>query len=275
MNWFIFSIFSAFAWGGAIILEKLGVIRISPPRFLMFQGIIYLVFYFIVWRFLGTKFPRGNYLFPILSEGCAALAFIFFFSALKEAPASLIVPINSFYMVIGILIGKFLFHNIISFRQSTGIFLSVIGILLLTIKDISFKKGSWIWAALITMILWGVWAGFSDMSVRIVRPINLNLFFSFMGILIWTPYYFLYRKKEANGDKRGYLFGAGSSLLSGTGSIFFYFAIFHSNVSLVIPVANIYPLFSVIFGVTIGERPSLFQWIGFPFVISGLFLIGG
>jgi len=286
MNWFLIAYGTAFLWGSSSVLAKIGTVRISPRRMLLTVGITLFIFYWIIWRFFGTPFPPGNYLFPLFSEGSAAIAFIFYYKALEEAPVSLVSPIASSAVIISVLIGVFVFKNPITNIQIASICSITIGIILLTIKDLRFtekQKNNWFIPALYAMIGWGIWGGFSGIAVKIVKPININLFFAFLALPIWIVYYLITGRLRKRGENRttrhtlpprkDYLFAVGSALVSSTGSILYYIAVNLSYVSLVIPVCNLHPLISVIYDVFNKNYPKLHQWIGIIMIISGLFFI--
>ncbi len=281
MNWLLLAGGTAFFWGSSTVLAKVATIRLSPKRMLMTYGITSFIFYWFIWRLLGSPFPEGNYLFPLLSEGCAAISFIFYYKALEKGPISLIAPLTSSGVILSVLIGVFVFHNSITHIQIGAISSIITGIILLTINEFRFNKGKWIIPALITTIGWGIWGGFSEIAVSIVKPFNLNLFFAGIALLIWIPYYFLTDIKEKRNkitqtiveSPRDYTFGIGSAIVCGIGSILFYIAVDLSYVSLVIPVASLHPLVAVIYDIFNHKAPKPHQWIGIILIISGLFFI--
>lgn len=283
MNWFLIACLTAFLWGSSAVFAKIGTVKISPRRMLMTVGITISIFYSIIWKFWGTPFPTGNYLFPILSEGFAAFGFIFYYKALEQAPVSLISPLTSAAIIISVLIGVLLFKNPITTFQILSISSIIIGIILITIKDFRFIRGNWVIKALGAMLCWGIWGGFSGIAVRIVRPININLFFTFIAIPIWSIYFLFAGRKDRNKKeriikyysppKKDYLFAIGSALISSTGSILYYIAVNISYVSLVIPVANLHPLVSIFYDVINHNYPKIHQWIGIIMILIGLFFI--
>lgn len=285
MNWFLIACMTAFLWGSSAILAKIGTVRISPRRMLLTVGITIFIFYWIIWKLFGTPFPPGNYLFPLLSEGSAAIGFIFYYKALEKAPISLLSPITSSAIIISVMIGVFVFKNPITNIQIASISSIIVGIILITIKDLRYNSGNWIYLALGAMIGWGIWGGFSGIAVRIVKPININLFFVFIALPIWITYYIITSQSKKNEKNRtnssskintkDYLFAVGSALVSSSGSLLFYIAVNISYVSLVIPVANLHPLVPVIYDIFKRNYPKLHQWIGIILILIGLFFIRG
>jgi uncharacterized membrane protein len=187
-----------------------------------------------------------------------------------------IVPITSSYIVISILIGKFILKNDITEKQAIAVILIVLGIIILSFKEFRFEKGNYVIFAVIATILWGIWGGLSDISVRIVKPVNLNLFFSLIGIFVWGIYLIFTRKSiHFNFPKNVLFLSVLSAFFSALGSIFFYFSVLKSNVTLAIPVANMYPLFTIIIGILfLKEKVHKRQIIAFPLILTGLLLIG-
>lgn len=277
MNWFLLAILAATGWGLASVIGRAGVIRLRPHTHLIFYGITLMAFYFVVWLFLGKPFTKTNYLWPLLSEGTAAIAFIFYYQALELTPASIIVPITSSYIIISVFMGVFLFHNPLNLKHGIAIALIFSGILLLMLPEKRIKRGRWMIYALLATIFWGLWGGFTEMSVRYLWPMNLNLFFTFLALPLWLPYFFVRGGfRTGKPQLKGIFFSALSAVIGASGSICFYFSILKSHVSLAIPVANMYPLVSVIAGVVfLKERPRPIQYVGIPLVLTGLFLIGG
>ncbi len=195
MNWFFFGILTALFWGIGSILSR-GSLKTIPYNLSLFIfGVSIFLFYFIAWIFLGTKFPKGNYLIPFISEFSATIGYILFYIALSKKEVSSIVPITSSYIVISIFIGKFILKNEITARQSVAIFLIISGIFILTFKEFRFEKGDYLPYAIFTTILWGIWGGLSDVAVRIVKPVNLNLFFSVISVCVWGIYLIFTREK--------------------------------------------------------------------------------
>lgn len=280
MNWFFISIFTALLWGSATVLAKIGTVRLSPRKMLLTFGVTAFIYYYILWRFLGTPFPAGNYTIPLISEGSAAIAFIFYYRSLELAPASLVAPITSAGIIISVLIGMIVFDNPVSGIQMVSVFAIVFGIILLTIKEFRFNKGRWVIYALLAMIGWGIWGGLSGKAVSIVKPININLFFAGMALIFWIPYYLItgINQKQKNSrkvDHRDFLFGVGSAVFSCSGSALFYIAVNLSYVSLAIPVSNLHPMVSVIFDTINGKPPKVHQWAGIIMILAGLFFIRG
>ncbi len=276
MNWFISGIITALFWGLGGITSRASLKKIPYNLSLFIFGLSILTFYFIAWIFWGTKFPKGNYLIPFISEFSATLGYILFYIALSKKGASSVVPITSSYIVISILIGKFILKNEITVKQSIAVLLIVTGILIISFKEFRFEKGNYFIFAILSTILWGIWGGLSDIAVRIVKPVNLNLFFSMIGVPVWGIYLLL-TKNEIKIDfpKKIILLSVLSALFSAVGSILFYFSVLNANVTLAIPVANMYPFFTIIIGILfLKEKIKKRQIIAFPFILTGLFLIG-
>uniref|UniRef100_A0A7C4YCI9 DMT family transporter n=1 Tax=candidate division WOR-3 bacterium TaxID=2052148 RepID=A0A7C4YCI9_UNCW3 len=276
MNWFISGIITALTWGIAGIFSRGSLKSIPHNLSLIIFGISILFFYSIAWFIFGTPFPKGNYIIPFISEFAATLGYIFFYIALSKKGASSIVPITSSYIVISILIGKFILKNDITEKQTIAVILIVLGIIILSFKEFRFEKGNYVIFAVIATILWGIWGGLSDISVRIVKPVNLNLFFSLIGIFVWGIYFIFTRKSmHFNFPKNVLFLSVLSAFFSALGSILFYFSVLKSNVTLAIPVANMYPLFTIIIGILfLKEKVHKRQIIAFPLILTGLLLIG-
>lgn len=276
MTWILSGVFTAFFWGLGGIFSR-GSLRKIPYNIALFIfGLSILTFYFIAWIIWGTKFPEGNYLIPIISEFSATLGYIFFYIALSKKGASSVVPITSSYIIISTLIGKFILKNEITLKQGIAVIFIIIGILIISFKEFKFERGNYVIFALCATMLWGIWGGLSDIAVRTVKPVNLNLLFSILGVFVWGLYLVFTKKSiHFNYPKRNVFLAILSAFFSAIGSILFYFTVFKSNVTLAIPLANMYPFFTVIIGIMfLRERIKKTQILAFPFLLIGLFFLG-
>lgn len=266
-----FAFLSALLWGCGAVIGKYALKKISPsvmlPAYLTGISLIYIP----AWIFLGKPFPPSGYLIPTISEGSAALAFIFYYHALEKGPVSLILPITSSYLVIVLLWGRFFYGDTLNIYEWCAILLMLSGVFLLSINKGDKKNGGWLLPVLISTFLWGVWGGLSKLSLSFIPPITLNLYFVFIALPLWLGYFLIHKDKRPN--KKGYSWGALSGGVSSIGSIFFYFALTQGKTSIVFPVSNTYPAFAFFLGILMHERPKLLHTIGFIFTMIGLMLI--
>lgn len=129
----------------------------------------------------------------------------------------------------------------------------------------------------LAVIMWGLWGFFGKMALeREMTPTTIFLAEVFMSTVISIPIVFtVIRKKDAclphvSWNIFGLLSGAGLAL----GLLFYYMALEKGEVSIVVPLTAIYPIVSVLLGhVILGEKPTLFQWIGVILVVAGAVLL--
>jgi uncharacterized membrane protein len=77
---------------------------------------------------LGSKVGIAAAITCGIISGVGALAF---YGALKNAPAGIIIPLSSLYVVITVVLAHFLLGETIGLRQAAGIVLGIISIVLL------------------------------------------------------------------------------------------------------------------------------------------------
>jgi len=268
-----FALLAALLWGCGAVIGKYSLKRISPsvmlPAYLTGIVLVYLP----AWLLFGKPFPPSGYLIPTLSEGSAALAFIFYYHALEKGPVSLILPITSAYLVMVLLWGKYFYGDILSFQEWLAIGFMLSGVFLLSTGKDNRKGEGWLLPVLISTFLWGIWGGLSKLSLTFIPPITLNLYFVFIALPLWLVYFLLHRERRM--DKKGYGWGAFSGAVSSVGSIFFYFALTRGKTSLIFPVSNTYPAFAFFLGILMKERPGVMHIIGFILTMTGLMLVKG
>jgi len=270
--WFLLAILSAFFYGASAPLSKISIGKLNPSRALFYYGIFSCIIYLAIWKFFGIPFHK-NLLIPIIAEVCAVSGFVFYYIALKKSMSSLMVTFTSSYILVSILIGICIFGERLHHLQGIGVTILISGIFLLGLHNKKSDRKDWLLPSIAAVLLWGIWGGLSGKAVEIAGPFNVALIFGISAVVIWTPLFFIRRGGVPKDNKKGILFSFLTAVAMDTGGISFYSALKFAPVSLVIPISNLYPAFGIIFGLMIGEKPSLIQLFGFFPVLLGLFLV--
>ena len=138
MKPYYWAILAAIAWGCAPILEKLGLSKIPVFTGLVFRSIGVLVGAIILILFqLQTvkeaflKLPQGWGLLVLGGLVASIIGQIFFYHALKEGEASLVVPLGASYPLISFLLGIIFLKESVTAAKGFGLLFVMIGVFLL------------------------------------------------------------------------------------------------------------------------------------------------
>ena len=138
MKPYYWALLAALAWGCAPILEKLGLVK--TPVFVgifyrclgvIIGAVILMIFKFDVFKESLAQVPHG-WLYLVLGGLLASVVGqIFFYHALKEGEASLVVPLAAAYPLISFILGIFFLGEKVTWAKVAGLFFVLLGVVLL------------------------------------------------------------------------------------------------------------------------------------------------
>lgn len=166
--------FVAVVWGSTFILVK-EALSISPPfSFLFFRFflsfLLLLPLYFIFKPEINFKILRDGFLMGI----CLFLAFAFQTFGLKYVEASITAFITGLYVVIAPLMSNFILKKRPSILSIFGVFLSTIGLALMTLKGSFYMSRGQI-LVLVCAILYSIHIIMTDYYTRIHSILDLTV----------------------------------------------------------------------------------------------------
>ena len=138
MKPYYWALLSALTWGCAPIFEKLGLAKV--PVFMglfyrclgVFLGAVLLMFLkFDTFKETITHVPSGWWYLLVGGFLASIVGQIFFYHALKEGEASLVVPIGAAYPLIAFLLGIIFLGEKFTLMKSFGLIFVLIGVFLL------------------------------------------------------------------------------------------------------------------------------------------------
>jgi transporter family protein len=135
MNWFTWSLLSAFFAGLTAILAKVGVEHVSSNLATAIRTVVILVF---VWAVaLCTKnqpfssLGRRTWIFLILSGLATGLSWLCYFRALQLGEASQVAPVDKLSVVIAIVLAAIFLHERVTWHHWVGGMLILMGAVVL------------------------------------------------------------------------------------------------------------------------------------------------
>lgn len=133
-RWFGMTLLVILLWGLGSLFGKLALIRDTPYRVYLFEGIgtlaVLILFVFCKKHDILTNFSFNIY--ALLMGLTWGLGTIFFIIALQPAKLSVIVPLTALYPAITVLLSLLFLHERIELKEVIGIALAILSIVLLS-----------------------------------------------------------------------------------------------------------------------------------------------
>jgi len=133
-----FALATAVVWGSVPILEKMGLVRLSPYAAIFVRCLAVAlgsIFLLVLKPEILPELSRtpAKYIALIMVGGFCAnfLGQMFFYHALKEGDVSRVVPISGIYPLISFILGVLILGEKITVAKSAGILCVIAGVFLL------------------------------------------------------------------------------------------------------------------------------------------------
>jgi bacterial/archaeal transporter family protein len=134
-------------------------------------------------------------------------------------------------------------------------------------------KMSWLFPAIFSMILWGVWGLFQKLATNQMPPRNVY-FFATAGALCVVCSMLAATSFPLSVTNKGILFAVLAGASSSLGGLLFLTAISRGKASIVIPFTALYPVITIILSFTIlKETITLKQGIGIVLALLSMVLM--
>jgi bacterial/archaeal transporter family protein len=136
MNWFYWSLLSAFFAGVTAILAKVGVADVNPNLATAVRTTVVLFFTWAIalatnhWSSLQT-FSKRTWVFLVLSGLATGLSWLCYFRALQLGQASQVAPIDKLSVVFAIAFAALFLHENLTWQHWVGGSLIVAGAVVL------------------------------------------------------------------------------------------------------------------------------------------------
>jgi len=135
MNWFIWSLLSAFFAGLTAVLAKVGVEHVSSNLATAIRTVVILIFAWSVALFTHNQplssLGRRTWIFLILSGIATGLSWLCYFRALQLGEASQVAPVDKLSVVIAIVLAAIFLHERVTWHHWLGGMLILMGAVVL------------------------------------------------------------------------------------------------------------------------------------------------
>ena len=137
--WMLYAFGSAIFAALTAILGKVGIRGVESNLGTAMRTVVVLVMAWMMVFITGKQkdiktIDKRSWLFIVLSGFATGGSWLFYYRALKDGPASVVVPIDKLSILVTIAFSYFIFHEKLSKRAALGLLAIVIGTLILLIK---------------------------------------------------------------------------------------------------------------------------------------------
>jgi bacterial/archaeal transporter family protein len=135
MNWFIWSLLSAFFAGLTAVLAKVGVEHVNSNLATAIRTVVILIFAWSVAFFTKSQalstIGRRTWIFLILSGIATGLSWLCYFRALQLGEASQVAPVDKLSVVVAIVLAAIFLHERLNWHHWVGGALILMGAVML------------------------------------------------------------------------------------------------------------------------------------------------
>ena len=280
-KWLFLGILSL-VWGSSFILMKKALIGLTPIQLGALRILIAGIFLLLI-GFRSLKVIKRKHWKHILSTALLGTFFpVFLFAfAVKGIDSSIVSILNSLTPVNTLLIGFFAFRFTFKRKQLLGIFIGLVGTVILILKGADLNPNQNYWFALLIIIASVGYAfnvnivkkHLNDISaLSIVAGNFLILMIPSFIVLLSTDFFNTFSYTDSNLQALGYItilavFGTGIAKVFYNKMVHLATPIFASSVTYLIPIVAIF------WGLLDGEKLSLIQLFAGIIILLGVYLV--
>ncbi|WKD85625.1 putative amino-acid metabolite efflux pump [Polaribacter huanghezhanensis] len=280
-KWIYLSIL-AFVWGSSFILMKKALIGLTPIQLGALRVLIASVFLLLIGFKSIKKIQRKHWKHivstAILGTFIPVFLFAYAVSRLDSSIASILnslTPFNTF--IVGVLVFGFTFKK----QQLLGIFIGLIGTVILILKGADLNPNQNYWFSILIIIA-SIGYAFNvnivkkhldDLSaLSIVAGNFLLLIIPSFLVLLMTDFFATFELNQTNINSLGYttilaVVGTGFAKILYNKMVHLATPIFASSVTYLIPIV------AVFWGILDGEKLSLIQLFAAIIILFGVYLV--
>ena len=272
----------AFVWGSSFILMKKALIGLTPIQMgalrVLIAGVVLLLIGFKSlkeiqkrhWKHIVTTSLLGTF-FPV---------FLFAY-AVKGIDSSIVSILNSLTPLNTFIFGALVFGFTFKRKQLLGIFIGLIGTVILILKGADLNPNQNYWYAILIIIASIGYAFNVNIVKKYLHDISalsivvgnfLLLVIPALIVLYFTDFFSTYELTETNINSLGYItvlaiLGTGVAKVLYNKMVHLATPVFASSVTYLIPIV------AIIWGVLDGEKLSLVQFLAGVIILLGVYLV--
>lgn len=283
--WIISAVLSAFFAGLTSIFAKCGIKKTDSDVATALRTTVVLLFSWIMVFVVGSQnqissISARSFLFLILSGVATGASWLCYFKALSCGDVNKVVPIDKSSTVISVLLAIFLLGETdnLAVKLIATAFISVGIFLMVEKKETEQKQEKRQWALYASLS--AVFAALTSILAKIgIDGVESNLATAVRTcvvlVMAWLIVLIKGKQKQVKAvDKKELVFICISGVLTGASWLFYYSAIKHGKVSVVVPIDKLSIIVSIAFSyIVFKEKLSKKAFLGLVLMVAGTLIM--
>lgn len=283
--WIISAVLSAVFAGLTSIFAKCGIKKTDSDVATALRTTVVLLFSWIMVFVVGSQnqissISARSFLFLILSGAATGASWLCYFKALSCGDVNKVVPIDKSSTVISVLLAIFLLGETdnLAVKLIATAFISVGIFLMVEKKETEQKQEKRQWALYASLS--AVFAALTSILAKIgIDGVESNLATAVRTcvvlVMAWLIVLIKGKQKQVKAvDKKELVFICISGVLTGASWLFYYSAIKHGKVSVVVPIDKLSIIVSIAFSyIVFKEKLSKKAFLGLVLMVAGTLIM--
>lgn len=283
--WIISAVLSAVFAGLTSIFAKCGIKKTDSNVATALRTTVVLLFSWIMVFVVGSQnqissISARSFLFLILSGAATGASWLCYFKALSCGDVNKVVPIDKSSTVISVLLAIFLLGETdnLAVKLIATAFISVGIFLMVEKKETEQKQEKRQWALYASLS--AVFAALTSILAKIgIDGVESNLATAVRTcvvlVMAWLIVLIKGKQKQVKAvDKKELVFICISGVLTGASWLFYYSAIKHGKVSVVVPIDKLSIIVSIAFSyIVFKEKLSKKAFLGLVLMVAGTLIM--
>ena len=283
--WIVSAVLSALFAGLTSIFAKCGIKKTDSDVATALRTTVVLLFSWIMVFVVGSQnqissISSRSFLFLILSGAATGASWLCYFKALSCGDVNKVVPIDKSSTVISVLLAIFLLGETdnLAVKLIATAFISVGIFLMVEKKETEQKQEKRQWALFASLS--AVFAALTSILAKIgIDGVESNLATAVRTcvvlVMAWLIVLIKGKQKQVKAvDKKELVFICISGVLTGASWLFYYSAIKHGKVSVVVPIDKLSIIVSIAFSyIVFKEKLSKKAFLGLVLMVAGTLIM--
>lgn len=283
--WIVSAVLSALFAGLTSIFAKCGIKKTDSDVATALRTTVVLLFSWIIVFVVGSQnqissISSRSFLFLILSGAATGASWLCYFKALSCGDVNKVVPIDKSSTVISVLLAIFLLGETdnLAVKLIATAFISVGIFLMVEKKETEQKQEKRQWALFASLS--AVFAALTSILAKIgIDGVESNLATAVRTcvvlVMAWLIVLIKGKQKQVKAvDKKELVFICISGVLTGASWLFYYSAIKHGKVSVVVPIDKLSIIVSIAFSyIVFKEKLSKKAFLGLVLMVAGTLIM--
>lgn len=283
--WIVSAVLSAVFAGLTSIFAKCGIKKTDSDVATALRTTVVLLFSWIMVFVVGSQnqissISARSFLFLILSGAATGASWLCYFKALSCGDVNKVVPIDKSSTVISVLLAIFLLGETdnLAVKLIATAFISVGIFLMVEKKETEQKQEKRQWALFASLS--AVFAALTSILAKIgIDGVESNLATAVRTcvvlVMAWLIVLIKGKQKQVKAvDKKELVFICISGVLTGASWLFYYSAIKHGKVSVVVPIDKLSIIVSIAFSyIVFKEKLSKKAFLGLVLMVAGTLIM--